>query len=55
MKRARTLTRCAVSLALMMPLAAWGTPAAAQVSAEEAHAIGVNAHPHLDPATGRRI
>ena len=49
MKRGRTLTRCAVILALMMPLAAWSPPAAAQVSFEEAHAIGVDAYLYFYP------
>ena len=49
MKRGSTLTRCAVRLALMMPLAAWSPPGAAQVSSEEAHAIGVDAYLYFYP------
>jgi hypothetical protein len=44
-----TLTRSAVSLALLTVLATWGSPAAAQVSPEEAEAIGVDAYLYFYP------
>jgi hypothetical protein len=49
MRPRTTLTRCAVSLALLTALASWGSPTAAQVSAEEAHAIGVDAYLYFYP------
>ena len=49
MKRGRTLTRSAVSLALLTVLATWGSPATAQVSLEDAHAIGVDAYLYFYP------
>ena len=49
MKRGRTLTRSAVSLALLTVLATWGSPATAQVSLEDAKAIGVDAYLYFYP------
>jgi hypothetical protein len=49
MKPRRVLAPWGISLAVALPLAAWAPPAAAQVSPEEASAIGVDAYLYFHP------
>jgi hypothetical protein len=49
MKPRSWLTRWKIRLAVVLTLVAWGVPAAAQVSPEEAHAIGVDAYLYFYP------
>jgi hypothetical protein len=49
MKPRRVLAPWGISLAVVLPLAAWAPPAAAQVSPEEASAIGVDAYLYFYP------
>jgi hypothetical protein len=49
MKRRTSLAPLTLSLAVVLPLVAWAPPAAAQVSPEEAHAIGIDAYLYFYP------